>query len=72
MTYFRDIKTPPYFAYQLALLYQTLDLYNNKHMATKTQAQGLAPPPPVYIFREHKSTVSSVQLFDNDQFLASR
>ncbi|KAG2235902.1 hypothetical protein INT48_008205 [Thamnidium elegans] len=38
-------------------------------MATKSLPQ--APPPPTYIFREHKSSVNSVHLFDNDQYLAS-
>ncbi|KAI7886878.1 WD40-repeat-containing domain protein [Mucor mucedo] len=40
-------------------------------MATSKQAEALAPPPPVYIFREHQTTVSYVQLFDNDNFLVS-
>ncbi|KAI9351872.1 WD40-repeat-containing domain protein [Pilaira anomala] len=30
-----------------------------------------APPPPTYIFREHTSSVNSVHLFDNDQYIAS-
>ncbi|KAI8367786.1 WD40-repeat-containing domain protein [Blakeslea trispora] len=29
------------------------------------------PPPPEYIFREHKSTVNYVHLFERDQYLAS-
>ncbi|KAI8638890.1 WD40-repeat-containing domain protein [Parasitella parasitica] len=30
-----------------------------------------APPPPTYIFREHKSTVNYVHFFCQDQYLAS-
>ncbi|KAF1798817.1 WD40-repeat-containing domain protein [Mucor lusitanicus] len=30
-----------------------------------------APPPPTYIFREHKDTVNYVHLFSRDQYLAS-
>ncbi|CAO0795476.1 unnamed protein product [Mucor circinelloides] len=30
-----------------------------------------APPPPTYIFREHKDTVNYVHLFNQDQYLAS-
>lgn len=41
-------------------------------MATQKQAEALAPPPPVYVFREHQTAVSFVQLFDNDKFLVSR
>lgn len=42
-------------------------------MTTKAQETAPPPPPPPeYILREHKTTVNSVHLFDNGQFLASR
>ncbi|KAI7906523.1 WD40-repeat-containing domain protein [Cokeromyces recurvatus] len=40
-------------------------------MSNNKVTEPLPPPPPIYIFREHKSTVNHLHLFKDDQLLAS-
>ncbi|KAI9480951.1 MAG: WD40-repeat-containing domain protein [Benjaminiella poitrasii] len=40
-------------------------------MSNNKITEPLPPPPPIYVLREHKTTINYVHLFKDDQYLAS-